>query len=800
MLTTTEIALKFARLGYHVFPMYRGRNGAKLNPFGWAKNLVQADKADKAIPATDDEKIVSKWPEIVRAKYKSEVAGFGVLGIGCVILDLDVKGNKNGIEEFKILLRKYKIPPPTMMTVSKSGGLHLYYKKPQKLQDSSLKTFSGIKIGDEQYPSIDLRGDGGFVVGPEVLVEDLQTVAKGHYGMVGLSSPSKLPEFPETVMRGWMKSATELDADNLASIPVTDETDFKAFIRRGQIPSFVPKGARNESFFVFISVLKSKGLTIEACRLMCQQLKEKVEEPETFEDSVDIEAMLKKAFETRPDDPYSVASDLIKCGLFQLTGYKSHLHYVILEDNPYIVSRTPHDEQSMKTLLKRFERPYENSKGKSAIVNPISVITKQIGDENRVDLLGFKPRAGEVFSLHDEPGSKKFLNTYRPLKVYGKDFDPIVWSEFMLLIEKLFGSKDSEEFQLGMDFISWLIQYPEIKPSIAPFIMSTKRGVGKSLLFNVIVSIMGTAKDGERQARFVKLDEISGRFFNPSGCIINLIDEVQFPVHKNMRSESTSFWRHLKTLVTAESVPVEIKGGITYQSPNSAAVALAGNFGSFFPIEEFDRRIWIIDANAPLLEMGSVDRLFDLVRRSSLETDDRNRYVDTLRDGLYKWKIKTDLATIRAPMTDVKQEMYENSLTNTEEWFTVHFRDPGNLFAHTPIISMSAMYYVWDRCGRSEDKDTSTFFRDIKRKGFIRPIRLKKESSTSKQFTVPTIGLDGSLMRNDKREVLYTTRNHGEYDATDASVVLDMFHQNCATITRYKQQMMVTKRDKIKEL
>jgi hypothetical protein len=789
-MTPTEIALQFAELHYHVFPLYKGRNGQRLPPFGWAGNRVDAKKADKAIPATDDVTLVAKWPDMVRHMYKSEVVGFGVVGRGVLILDLDVKGDKRGFAEFRQLAEQYKIPPTRMVTMSKSGGAHLFYKKPKKYQLAEIKTLSGVQVFDARYASIDLRGDGGYVVGPDEFLQDLTKAEKGRYTMSGLLPIDELPEFPERVMSRWTRTASVSDLEALTSLD--DPEDFQTKVRRGEVPDFVPKGARNGSFFIFISALKNKGVPIDLARRMCAELAEKVEEPETLTASVNVEAMLTKAYERIESDPYSVANELLRLGLFQLTGHRGKLHYVILEDNPFISSRNVHDEAAMKTLLKSHEQAYENQKGKSTTLNPISVIIKAVTDANRADTLGFKPNAGEVFALSDETGSKRFLNTYRPLSVVcdPADLDEDLWTEFQVLVSRLFGVEGSFEYQLGMDFMAWLIQTPEVKPSIAPFLMSVNRGVGKSLLFNVMAAIMGTNKIGERQARMVKLDEISGRFFDPSGCLINMIDEVQFPVHQGMRKESTAFWRHLKNLVTAETVSVEIKGGATYQCPNSAAVALAGNFGSYFPIEEFDRRLWIIDANSPVLQMGTVDRLFDFVKRSALGADDRDRYVSTLRYKLRHHEIKTDLSSIRAPMTEVKQEMYENSLTDVEEWFVTHFRDTGNVFAYTPIVSQSAVLYAWEQSGRAGDRDAQTFFRDLKRKGHLRPIKLKRDSTSSRQFSVPLIGLDGGMTKTDKREVLYTTREHGEYDQAETNAVLDMFMQNCATIVRHKQQQM----------
>ena len=106
-MTPVEIASEFASLGYYVFPLYKGRGGIRQKPFGWARNnVLDPEKADKAIPATNDPVEVETWPKRIRSGYNSVIVGFGVLGIGCVILDLDVKGGKNGISEFANMVKE----------------------------------------------------------------------------------------------------------------------------------------------------------------------------------------------------------------------------------------------------------------------------------------------------------------------------------------------------------------------------------------------------------------------------------------------------------------------------------------------------------------------------------------------------------------------------------------------------------------------------------------------------------------------------------------------------------------------
>lgn len=796
-MTPIEIALEFVRCGFYVFPLYKGKNGQKLKPYGWARNdVVDPSHADKVIQASKDPEFVKQWNEVVAEKYDSTVASFGVLGIDCVILDIDCKNGKDGISQFQQMMLAHDIPKPSMLTTTKSGGLHAYYKRPANYRDSHVKTLSAVTAGAVKYDAIDLRGNGGFVVGPdELIVEGSPKFEPGKYITRGPKQIGDLPEFPEKVLKGWLRTHMQSDLDNLVLGAGDDEEDYKAQIRKGRIPSMVPLGARNESFWLLINVLKSKGVPIEATRQMCAQMAKVVEEPETLCDSVNIEEILSRVYIVNPDNPYDVAVDLINCGLFQLTGYKSKLHYVVLEENPYVASKIPHDESTMKTLLAKYQKVVQTNNNKPKVLNPMEAVTRIIHDENRADTLGFKPNAGQVFSLHDDPGAKRFLNTYKPIPII-KDttsMDLTIWDEFTFIVSRIFGAPGTAEYQLGLDFIAWLVQRPQLKPAIAPFIMSHQRGVGKSLLFNMIIQILGTSKDGERQGRLTKLDEITGRFFNPSGCLINLIDEVQFPVHRDTRKESVTFWRHLKNLITAETISVEIKGGATYQVPNSAALLLAGNTGSHFPIEEMDRRLWIIDANPPLLEHGVVDRLFMIVKGQGLGHDDRVRLVNTIRYMLYEHRIENDLSSIRAPMTDVKRDIFMNSLTDIEDWFIRHFEDEENLFAATPVITESAFIYVAETSdkliGSKWREDTGSLFRDMKRRGYLRPIRAKGNSNQSRNIAAPIVGSDGVLYQSDKRGVLYTTRDHGKFDDCENKEVIHAYMRNTHTVKRFKGQI-----------
>lgn len=778
-----ELAIEFARCGFMVFPLYGKR---KDKPFGWAGNTpTEPENVDKVIPATDDTEVIGTWPTLVQDKYGSEVTGFGVLGSKCVVLDIDVKNGKNGLNQFVPFVTSGVVPKPTMLTRTKSGGLHVFYRRPKALIGAHVKTLASIRLGDAKLEGVDLRGNGGFVVGPNFLVDEFEPTV-GVYQTKGLRRIEDLPEFPEGLLRNWVSSLVSNDLD---AMRYDEPTGFQAQIRAGVVPDFIPDGARNDAFYVFINVLKSRGVSKELAKQMCLEMATRCENPDTLWDSVDLDDMLDRVFVVLPTNPFDVAADLIRRGLYQLTGWKSKPHYVILEDNPYVQSRVPHDGSSLKEILAPFSKTVTLGNGKAKKVNPMELVPSLIRDESRVDAMGFKPGAGDVFRSHDDIGAKRFINTYRPIP---SDIGnrPEVWDEFRLLVSRIWGPEGSEEYQLGLDFVAWLVQRPHIKPSVAPFIMSHRRGVGKSLFFNVLVQLLGISRSGERQARLIKLDEVTGRFFDPTGCLINLIDEVQFPVHRDSRKESVAFWRHMKNLITAETVSVEIKGGSTYQVPNSAALMMAGNTGSHFPVEEFDRRLWIIDANPPPLVKGECDHLFSIVRGLDVEIDDRRIMVATLRDRLRNHGIALDLSMIRAPMTDVKRDIFLGSLTDLEEWCLTHFENSENLFARTPVITKSAFCYVAETSDAFHasrwTEDVNGFFRDMKRRGLLRPIRTKGNPNQSRNMLCPAIEKDGTAVEAERREVVYTTRDHGSFDSKDNREILAAYMENVKSITEFK--------------
>jgi hypothetical protein len=142
-------ALCLAADGFRVFPLEP--DGKKPLIENWPER------------ATTDEKQVLAWWQIWPE------ANIGVAtGKGLVVLDADVKGGKPGLGSLVLIDLDHNLPE-TLRVRTPSGGVHVYLKT-----DPDLKVPNSVN-SLRDYPGIDVRGDGGYVVGRG------STIGKGVY-------------------------------------------------------------------------------------------------------------------------------------------------------------------------------------------------------------------------------------------------------------------------------------------------------------------------------------------------------------------------------------------------------------------------------------------------------------------------------------------------------------------------------------------------------------------------------------------------------------------------------------------
>lgn len=803
-----EYAKRFAKQGYYVFPTFTTKSGSQ-KPYGWALNEIRDEEnAAKAIPASNLEIDINQWEQKLKEHYGKEITGYGILGRSCIIIDVDNKNGKDGSANYQRLMDFYKLPKCKLIVKSKSGGYHLFFAKPKKFENVHIRSLSSIVVEGEKFEGVDIRGSGGFVQG--ATLEGLWD--EGTYTIINGSPEEELSEMPERLIQHFTGSNLVSDLDSIIAAEinaVTKPTDRLSMLKRGEMPDVIPLGERNESFFVFITALKNKGIDKATTKFMAQQLSLRCEGQDDLGSSVNLDDMIERVFGKSIENPYDIAIDLVDRGLTLLTSYRGKPTYVILNDNPYLSTKEPHDLSSMKEFMTRFAKNVTDATGKTKLVNPMEVAIRRIPPNQIASTIGFKPGAPDIFQLSDDKNAAKYLNTYQSPFIVSQPRSTPAWDNFKLLISRIFGPEGSEEYVLGMDFTAWLLQYPDLKTAISVFIISENRGVGKSLYLNLLTRLCGVTKQGDQNAQIRKIDDLSGRFFNPTGCVLNIIDEVQFNIHKNVRQESTGFWRVLKNLVTADRVPVEIKNGGVFNLPNTASLILAGNSNSNFPIEEYDRRLWIVDSHAPIMDMGTVDALYALIDNTGKVAgyQERMDIVDHLRYELMHHKISLPLNTIRAPMNEIKRQMYREGLTELEDWWLNHFENAENVLARTPMISKSAFLYLiesTDAADNPEWKETSyKIFNEAKRRKLLIPIKTPQGLNMQLRKSI-SVSPTGEMFQNDKTDTIYLTRKlnsgygGGMLDLTQ-DIVRELYFENLKSISEYKskkvQKSIVTQAD-----
>lgn len=132
------LALAMAARGFRVFPC---KANSKEPACYWQQE------------ATTDPAVIREWPQDIN---------YGVaMDPGHIVLDLDCKGDTNGRDTLGGLEIDYDAMPVTFSVRTPSGGEHLYFT------GSAPNSVRKKELGG----AIDVRGDGGYVLGPGSVID-----------------------------------------------------------------------------------------------------------------------------------------------------------------------------------------------------------------------------------------------------------------------------------------------------------------------------------------------------------------------------------------------------------------------------------------------------------------------------------------------------------------------------------------------------------------------------------------------------------------------------------------------------
>ena len=269
-------ALMYAQYHFKVFPLkVNSKSGQVLK--SWKEE------------ATTDQDTIMNW-------FSNTDYNVGVrTGNGLLVIDVDNKNGKNGYQSIEPFLKNF---PKTLVVKTANNGWHMYYYVDRPIS---------CKVG--LYEAIDIRGEGGYVVGAESVIEN-----KKYF----ISFDSPIAHANDAVYQ-FLEKNNKLTKVN-------------------SMMDYIQEGERNNYLFKIGCFLQQKGLCDEAIRLCLNKENELRCKPQLSDKEVEtiIQSSLKykKGFiemkntmhyegsytvtellDSQEDDEPDIVEDMISVGL-----------------------------------------------------------------------------------------------------------------------------------------------------------------------------------------------------------------------------------------------------------------------------------------------------------------------------------------------------------------------------------------------------------------------------------------------------------------------------------------------------
>lgn len=151
---------------------------------------------------------------------------------------------------------------------------------------------------------------------------------------------------------------------------------------------------------------------------------------------------------------------------------------------------------------------------------------------------------------------------------------------FKALVRQLFPEKRDRRYVL--QWLAHKLQRPDLKVNTALLVWSSRQGVGKNLLFEAVVDVIG-----RKHATVISQDQLAGAF-NPwaANRILVVGDEV---LSRDKRAEMD----RLKAMITGTELTVNGKFQPQYTISNLASFVFLSNHGDAVHLDASDRRFFV---------------------------------------------------------------------------------------------------------------------------------------------------------------------------------------------------------------
>lgn len=652
-----------------------------------------------------DEKLhaLAKWPEraasnsaelielINEASSRGAVTRLGIVpSEGWMIVDIDVRDGKNGIQSFAKLCSVHGIDADPVFTVkSKSGGVHLYYKS----ISPHVKTVANVA----KYDGVDIRGQGGFVYGPS-RAGDIDTWVEGEYLLVQVAADvSKCKPFDD---RKLFLEHTKVDE----KIYIADDirTRARALLR-------LPKGSRDDYLLYTVHEMSRAGYAeseahnyLDWIISICDQDDDIPALRAKFHDLIVKEYKKEQKLVLGSIVELDVMMRLMTtANIYTLSREDQSLRYVALKPNK--IGMTPYltyNKEAITHLLDKYFVADLDGKQKRA---GAAMLPRMAAILPTVDRRGFVPRV-DVDQYIDPAGNQLCINTYTPVMTeemahtLSTQANGDIWGVFNKFLVHLFADKAEH----ALEMIAWMVHRPDRKMITAPIFISEIQGVGKDTLINIITILLG-------QVYVQKIDQGSQLIeskINTSRKLLLYIQEMQLGKGVGARNEVEKIGGRLKTLITESVQRCEEKYVQPFDAQTFCNVLIATNRSTVAQLlDNSDRRYNVFDC-APQKSLNNhpeFDAMANLSRHKIMP--DAAAIWLRLRDVPIKFIFDKDIApndAHKARLVAQDQEAYEQFLSeNLPDGFTQHLAaymlsksglvEPKNSFAYAGYYIKSAL-------------------------------------------------------------------------------------------------------------
>jgi Bifunctional DNA primase/polymerase, N-terminal/Family of unknown function (DUF5906)/Primase C terminal 1 (PriCT-1) len=513
-MTKVEAALAYAASGVAIFPIVPNGKEPLVNGGFYAAS-------------TDIDVINGWWSRTPEANVGIRT---GVAN-GIMVLDVDIKHGKNGEVSLNGMENKYGKLPKTRRHRTWSGGYHLLFSIGSVLVPSSRD-----KIGS----GLDIRADGGYVVGPPSVVSGGVYVVEN-------------PDVPVADAPEWLvKLACEV----------------KEKVERVACSGEIPEGGRNEHIFKFAIKCKKKGLSQDDA--LCRTL----EENENCSPPLGNSEVVRTVASAYKYEVSEVPAEIEEMNKSHAAIFVGGSCYVMREIISTVTKQPDFELLSTRGFKEFYCNQYVQIDGKKA----------QLGDTwfhhpNR------RQYTGLTFDPKETP--EGYYNLWQGFAVEPKEGS---CSLYLHHVKENIANGDKEVYDYIIGWMAHTVQNPHILLGTA-IVLRGAMGVGKGVFAEQFGKLFG-----RHYMLLADSGQLTGRFNgHMKDKVVLFADEAFWAGDKEAEGK-------LKSMITEPTLAIESKGKDISTVNNHLHMIFATNNDWAAPAGPRERRFCIVDVGEKHLQ------------------------------------------------------------------------------------------------------------------------------------------------------------------------------------------------------